>query len=143
MMKLLALALALVGATAFQPIRSTPARSAVKVSETKADLVELAGKSNPAVKFFDPLGLSEQNFWGTDEAATIGFLRHSEIKHGRIAMFAFVGFCAQSNGFTWPWAMQTDGTPFPEAGGVPGAQWDAISTAAKLQILGFIAIMEF
>jgi len=136
------LALLLVGASAFQPVRPTPARSAVVVSETKADLVELAGKCNPAVKFFDPLGLAEQNFWGTDESATIGFLRHAEIKHGRMAMFAFVGFCAQSNGFRWPWAMTLEGTPFPEAGGVPGAQWDALPSAAKWQIICFAAIFE-
>ena len=148
------------------------------VQETKADLVELAGKANPVVKFFDPLGLSTQSFWGQSESATIGWLRASEIKHGRIAMFAFCGFIAGkassfasypgvggrgcfmsdrsyliiypclplriagSNGFTFPWAMELDGTPFPSAGGVPGAQWDALSFSAKVQIISFIALME-
>jgi len=114
----------------------------VVVQETKADLVELAGKANPVVKFFDPLGLSSQSFWGQSESATIGWLRASEIKHGRIAMFAFCGFIAGSNGFTFPWAMELDGTPFPSAGGVPGAQWDALSFSAKVQIISFIALME-
>jgi len=114
----------------------------VVVQETKADLVALAGKANPVVKFFDPLGLADQSFWGKSESATIGWLRASEIKHGRIAMFAFVGFIAGSNGFTFPWAMTLDGTPFPEAGGVPGAQWDAIPFAAKVQIVSFVALME-
>jgi len=146
MFRSLILALALGAAAAFAPARSLPTSTrsvaAGMTMETKADLVDLAGKANPVVKFFDPLGLSSQSFWGTDEAATIGFLRHAEIKHGRIAMFAFVGFCAQSNGFRWPWAMTLDGTPFPEAGGVPGAQWDAIPEAAKWQIIGFAAIAE-
>jgi hypothetical protein len=145
--KVLCLALALTGASAFAPgarLPSAAPRAATSTvsMETKSDLVELAGKANPVVKFFDPLGLSEQNFWGTDEAATIGFLRHAEIKHGRIAMFAFCGFIAQSNGVRFPWAMTLDGSPFPEAGGVPGAQWDAIPSAAKWQIVCFAAIME-
>jgi len=139
----LVLALALGAAAAFSPVPAArTARTGVVVQESKADLVTLAEKANPVVKFFDPLGLSDQSFWGTSQEATIGFLRHAEIKHGRIAMFAFVGFIAQSNGVRWPWAMTLEGTPFPEAGGVPGAQWDAIPAAAKWQIICFAAIFE-
>jgi len=116
--------------------------TATKVQESKADLQSLAQKLNPAVKFFDPLGLSGQSFWGKDESATIGFLRQSEIKHGRIAMFAFCGFIAGSNGVTFPWAIDLEGTPFPSADGVPGAQWDSLSMSAKVQILSFITLME-
>jgi hypothetical protein len=139
--KALVLALALVGASAFAPVKAPAARTATIVSETKSDLVDLAGKCNPAVKFFDPLNLSEQNFWGTSEEATIGFLRHAEIKHGRIAMFAFVGFISGSNGVRWPWPMTLEGTPFP-TDAAPGAQWDAIPSAAKWQIICFAAIFE-
>jgi len=61
MFRTIVLALALVGASAFAPVRPAASpRAAVVVSETKSDLVELAGKCNPAVKFFDPLNLAEQ-----------------------------------------------------------------------------------
>eukprot|EP00614_Pseudopedinella_elastica_P002468 CAMPEP_0172593488 /NCGR_PEP_ID=MMETSP1068-20121228/12686_1 /TAXON_ID=35684 /ORGANISM="Pseudopedinella elastica, Strain CCMP716" /LENGTH=245 /DNA_ID=CAMNT_0013391029 /DNA_START=37 /DNA_END=774 /DNA_ORIENTATION=- len=142
MMRAAALALCLGASSAFQAAKPVSTRSAVKVQESKADLQALAGKCNPIVKFFDPLDLAGADFWGKGEAATIGFLRESEIKHGRIAMFAFCGFIAGSNGVTFPWPIDMEGHPFPSAGGVPGAQWDALSMEAKAQIIGFIALME-
>ena len=82
--------------------------------------------------------------------ATIGFLRHAEIKHGRVAMAAFVGYCVQANGIHFPWNIQG---PFPSgldtvsfgdisAAGGPADQWDALSTGAKLQILGVVGFLE-
>jgi hypothetical protein len=68
------------------------------LKETKADLEVLAKKLNPLLGFYDPLGLADQDFWGTTSEETIGFLRESEIKHGRIAMFAFVGYIVHANG---------------------------------------------
>eukprot|EP00542_Grammatophora_oceanica_P021198 CAMPEP_0194035934 /NCGR_PEP_ID=MMETSP0009_2-20130614/8336_1 /TAXON_ID=210454 /ORGANISM="Grammatophora oceanica, Strain CCMP 410" /LENGTH=253 /DNA_ID=CAMNT_0038677503 /DNA_START=33 /DNA_END=794 /DNA_ORIENTATION=- len=110
--------------------------------ETSEDLAVLAKKLNPVVGFFDPLGLAEANFWDTTSEETIGFLRESEVKHGRIAMFAFVGFIAHANGFTFPWDMTLDGTPFP-TGMSPPEAWDAIPEAAKWQIFTFIGFLEF
>ena len=89
-------------ASAFAPA-AKPSTSSSALSETKADLGDLAKKLNPIVPFWDPLGLADQEFWGTSNEATIGFLREAEVKHGRIAMFAFVGYIVHANHITWPW----------------------------------------
>jgi Chlorophyll A-B binding protein len=81
-------------------------------------------------------------FWGKSEEATIGWLRQSEIKHSRVAMAAFVGYCVQSN-FHWPWAMTMDGTPFPSIELSPPEQWDALPLPSKLQIILFIGFLEW
>ena len=59
-------------------------------------------------------------------------------------MAAFVGFIVQSNGICFPWNLQGD-LPYSQiaAAGGPADQWDALPTSAKVQILGFIAFMEF
>jgi len=137
-----AIALALAAtASAFAPVKDA-ARTSVAVQESVADLEVLAKKLNPVIGFYDPINLSAAEFWGTSNESTIGFLRHAEIKHGRVAMFAFVGYCAHANGFKFPWAMQMDGTPFPSETNPP-ALWDAISDSAKWQILSVIAFLEF
>ena len=140
MMKLATLAALFGSAAAFAPAQT--GRAATSVSESKADLQALAGKCNPIVKYFDPLGLAEKEFWGTSNEATIGFLRESEVKHGRIAMFAFVGYIVHANGITWPWPMTLDGQPFPQVSNAPEA-WDAIPEEAKLQIVMFVGFLEY
>jgi hypothetical protein len=116
----------------------------------KAGMVALANKLNPTVGFWDPLGIV------TEETMpeTIGWFRHAEIKHGRVAMAAFVGFCVQANGICFPWALSAPNvlgtnanTPLItfadiSAAGGPCDQWDALPTAAKIQILGFVGFLE-
>ena len=89
MQKLIA-ALALSGASAF--VAPKAARAGVAVSETKADLEKLAVELNPIVGFWDPLSLADAEFWDTTNEQTIGFLRHAEIKHGRVAMAGFINW---------------------------------------------------
>jgi len=132
-----ALALALLApAAAF--VAPAPASTGVKVQETKADLEKLAVELNPIVGFWDPLSLADAEFWDTTNEQTIGFLRHAEIKHGRVAMAGFVGYCLHANGFQFPLHIPGDYTTKN-----PAELWDQVPTNGKLQILGFLAFLEF
>ena len=59
---------------------------------------------NPIVKMWDPLGMTEMNIFDSygGESATVGFLREAEVKHGRVAMAAFVGYIVHANHITFP-----------------------------------------
>jgi len=117
-------------------------RASVRM-ETAADLEALAKKANPIVGFWDPMGLVEYDQFSQGTEAQIGFLRQAEIKHGRVAMAAFVGYCVQANGIHFPWSL-TGSITYADisAAGSPPEQWDALPTAAKLQILLFIGLLE-
>ena len=58
-------------------------------------------------------------------------------------MAAFVGYCVQSNDYHWPFPIDFAGTPYPYAAGSPPEQWDALSDAAKWQIILFIGFLEW
>merc|ERR1712232_666411 len=130
-----------VGLRMSDTIEQAPAPATPETLEKKDDLKKLANTLNPIVNYFDPLQLADANFWEQGEGATIGFLRHAEIKHGRVAMAAFVGYCIQSN-FVWPWANTLAGDPFPSTELSPEAQWDALPGVAKAQIFTVIAALE-
>merc|ERR1719335_131285 len=119
-------------------------RGAAAKMDAQADLEVLAKKLNPAVGYWDPLNLGAAEFWDQSNEATVGFLRHAEIKHGRVAMAAFVGYCLQSNGIVFPWKLtgSISHADIAAAGG-PAEQWDALPTASKLQIILFIGILEW
>jgi len=114
------------------------------VMQTQAGLEEQAKQLNPVVGYWDPLNLAQADFWDQGDEATIGFLRHAEIKHGRVAMAAFVGYVLQSNGIHFPGNI-AGGVSYESiaAAGGPADQWDAIPTAAKVQIILFVGFLEF
>jgi hypothetical protein len=120
------------------------ARSPVSpVMETKADLEQLAKELNPVIGYWDPLNLVEYDQFGAGEEGAIGFLRHAEIKHGRVAMAAFVGYVLQSNNFHFPGNL-AQGVSYESiaAAGGPADQWDAMPTWAKVQIILFVGLLE-
>jgi len=139
-MKLAILSLLLGSAAAFAPAMAPKATSAL--GETVSDLETLSKKLNPIVGYYDPLDLSNANLWGLGDEMTVGFIREAEIKHGRIAMFAFVGYIVHANGIRWPWPMTLEGDAFPTVSSPPEA-WDAIPDAAKLQIFAFVGFLEY
>jgi len=104
-------------------------------------LVKLAKGLNPTIGYYDPISLGNADFWEQGNEATIGFLRHAEIKHGRVAMAAFVGYCVQSN-FVFPWANTLAGDSFPGTDLSPEQQWDAFPAVGRRQIIFVIALLE-
>merc|ERR1719517_230487 len=131
-------------AAAFAP-SSVKHSTCTQLQESKADLVSLAQKLNPVVGYFDPLNLAEADFWGQGNEATIGFLRHAELKHGRVAMAAFVGYIVQANGIHFPWKSTLSGLTYEDiaSAGGPADQWDALPYGAKMQIILFVGFLEF
>jgi hypothetical protein len=140
MIKSIVLLAATAGSAAAFVSKSAPSQT-VALQETKADLEKLAVELNPIVGFYDPLNLAEGEFWDNTNEASIGFLRQAEIKHGRVAMAAFVGYCIQSNYvFTWPQSLAGAMPPSFEL--QPEEQWDLIDINAKWQILTVVGFLE-
>ena len=153
------LAAAVASASAFAPM-STPAFSktalfseAAAVEEAPAVVEEAAAGpaytcmsreailSSPNTLEFggvwDPLGLAEL---GGDE--TIAWFRHSEIKHGRVAMAAFVGWWAVGAGLRLPGELAT-GLDFSSIPSKGLEAWDAVPGWGKAQMLLFAGLIEF
>eukprot|EP00542_Grammatophora_oceanica_P015698 CAMPEP_0194030582 /NCGR_PEP_ID=MMETSP0009_2-20130614/4009_1 /TAXON_ID=210454 /ORGANISM="Grammatophora oceanica, Strain CCMP 410" /LENGTH=245 /DNA_ID=CAMNT_0038670553 /DNA_START=73 /DNA_END=810 /DNA_ORIENTATION=- len=86
---------------------------------------------------WDPLGLADI---GSDE--TLAWYRHSEIKHGRIAMAAFVGWWAVAAGARLP-GMLAFGTDFSSLPAKGLDAWDAVPGWGKAQMLLFAGLIEF
>merc|ERR1712216_1117259 len=115
--------------------------------ETQEDLKSLAKSLNPVVGYWDPLSIGDDKttpsngFWSEySNERKIAWFRQAEIKHGRVAMAAFVGYCVQANGGHWSFPMTLAGAEWPT--GTPPEQWDALPEASKWQIILFVGVLE-
>ena len=120
-------------AAAFAPTKSASS----KVLEATREEILSEPDTTEMGKIWDPLGLSEL---GSDE--TIAWFRHSEAKHGRIAMAAFVGWWAVGAGLRFPGEL-SHGVTFASLPSKGLEAWDAVPGWGKAQMLLFAGLIEF
>ena len=131
-------------ALSYAPVASVAAPAAARAVSPqmgfgKAELEALAKEQNPVLGYWDPIGLADLDLWGQGEEASIAWIRHAEIKHGRIAMAGFVGWMVHDAGIKFPFPGPQSAVP---DGLSPPEIWDAIPFLAKLQIIGMIGVFE-
>lgn len=159
-MKLAVLSLLLTGASAFTtPQQKTHAFTRVAMSDAVAEEApveeaapepevpsytciskEAIMASPNTIEFgsvWDPLGLAEL---GSDE--TLAWFRHSEVKHGRVAMAAFVGWWAVGAGLRLPGEL-AHGIEFSSIPSSGLEAWEAVPGWGKAQMLIFAGLIEF
>merc|ERR1719159_808093 len=90
-------------------------------------------------KIFDPLSLST-----VGSESTLKFMRAAEIKHGRVAMAAMVGFLFHINHIHFPGMLSpTFGVSFESLSKMgPFDAWNAVPLLGKLQVFWTIAGLE-
>merc|ERR1711998_230106 len=89
------------------------------------------------IGYFDPAGYSE-----TVSPEAMLWFRAAELKHSRVAMLAFVGWCVNGLGWHFPGQLSSS-VKFEELAGLaPRDAWAACPEEGKLQIIGFIGVLE-
>jgi len=131
------LALAVSSVSAFAPTQSSSKNSASEVGLTREEILAEPNHFEFG-EIFDPLGLAEL---GGDE--TIAWFRHAEVKHGRVAMAAFVGWTAVAGaGLRFPGEL-AHGIEFSSLPATGLDAWDAVPGWGKSQMLLFAGLIEF
>merc|ERR1719230_1520508 len=124
MMRLVVLVAALLSANAFMSAKSARASTQLKMLNIR----EMPGVTAP-LGFFDPLGFSKN----ADDATIIKY-RESELKHGRTAMLAMLGWLTQER-FHPFYNGKLSGNPLKAFGECPPIGF--------VQIIAFIALLEY
>mmetsp|Transcript_33914 Transcript_33914/g.60336 ORF Transcript_33914/g.60336 Transcript_33914/m.60336 type:complete len:254 (-) Transcript_33914:128-889(-) len=134
-------------AAAFQPSKPTqtsnkvPKRGPDASMQLKQSVEEYEGAAQETNnKVWDPLGLADLG-----SPATLAWFRHAELKHGRVAMAAFVGWLVAASGMHFPGQLSFNQVPisFEEISKLgPMEQWEAVPELGKLQIILAIGIIE-
>jgi len=131
------IAAAILLAAAFAPPMVTSRKTSIPMSMvTKAEILA-SPNTIEFGKVWDPLGLAEL---GSDE--TLAWFRHSEVKHGRIAMAAFVGWWAVAAGLNFPGELSF-GQEFASLPDKGLDAWEAVPGWGKAQLLLFAGLIEF
>lgn len=130
-MKTAIVASLIASAAAFAPAKDAAGSSALKAMPFESEI----GAQEP-IGFFDPLGMIADG-----DQARFDRLRYTEVKHGRIAMLAVVGYLATDGGARLEGLISYDGTKFAD---IPSG-FDAIlamPSAGLAQIIFFIGFLE-
>jgi len=136
------LALAATPTLAYSPMMATQPLRAVRSSALTMGVSDLPGISTEVGnKIWDPLGLSDK----MDES-NLNLIRAAELKHGRVAMLATVGWVWTATGSHWNGMLSTSkgisfadcaaaGNPLAAAAKVPGAGiWQMIFAIGALEV---------
>jgi len=127
------------GQNSFQNSRPLPRIAFASNTSLLADASGMDGIQAP-VGFFDPLGLAEN---ASEE--TLNWYRAAEIKHGRVAMAAFLGCLVNGAGIEFPGNIDLAGDTFRAAGStkLPLETWDAIPAAGRIQLIVAVGGIEW
>ena len=126
-MKLILAATLAASAAAFAPSKVAQTSTALNAFEDELG-------AQPPLGFFDPLGLVADG-----NEAKFDRLRYVEIKHGRVAMLAVVGYLVEAAGIRLPGEISYDGTTFAD---IP-AGFDAIGKIPDAGLFQLFALFGF
>lgn len=134
-MKLAVLTSLIASTVAFAPPQSTrnQQRNALRAKNV---LDDMAGSVAP-IKSFDPLGLATLG-----SESTLAWFRAAELKHSRVAMVAFTGFCVNAAGIHFPGMLSHDVSFESLASLKPLDAWNAVPEGGRMQIYATILFAE-
>lgn len=115
-------------ASAFAPAQQGKASSALSASKFSGEL-----GAQPPLGFFDPLGMV-----GNEDETRFNRLREVEVKHGRVAMLAVVGYLTTTAGVRAP-GMDSMPAGF---GALDKSNWDSLAADNMAGTVIFIGLLE-